>query len=156
MSRHLVLALGVLAMSMGDAAAGETPKSAVFGKAADGTDVLVWTLSSKSGVTAKVMTLGATLVELQVPDKNGKAANVVFGFDDVAGYQSDRNGFFGCTTGRQEIILRSELSDSTEGRYGAVDNCVLVNSAPVHVRGPCDKGGTTTFKDGPLPLICRK
>lgn len=102
MSRTLVLALGVLTMTTGEAAAGPlgVPKVAVFGKAADGADVSVWTLTSKSGVTAKVMALGATLIELQAPDKNGKAVNVVFGFDDVAGYQSDRNGFFGCTTGR--------------------------------------------------------
>jgi aldose 1-epimerase len=75
---------------------GPTP----FGKTADGTPVEVWTLKSKNGVVAKVMTRGATLIELQAPDKNGKLANVVLGFDDVASYESDRNQYFGCTTGR--------------------------------------------------------
>ena len=90
---------GGLAMSASSAAA-EVSGPAPFGKTADGTEVAVFTLKSKSGVVAKVMTLGATLTELHAPGKAGKTANVVLGFDDVAGYQSDRNQYFGCTTGR--------------------------------------------------------
>src|SRR6516165_2572523 len=71
-----------------------------FGKTADGTKVEVYTLKNKNGMIAKVMTRGATLIELQVPDKKGKLANVVLGFDDVAGYESDKNQYFGCTVGR--------------------------------------------------------
>ena len=48
----------------------------------------------------KLISRGATLTEWHVPDKNGKMADVVFGFDDVAGYESKGNGYFGCTTGR--------------------------------------------------------
>jgi aldose 1-epimerase len=51
-------------------------------------------------MTAKVITYGATLTELHVPDKKGQTADVVLGLDDMAGYQSDANQFFGCTTGR--------------------------------------------------------
>ena len=36
----------------------------------------------------------------QAPDKAGKLANIVLGFDDLAGYESDRNQYFGCTVGR--------------------------------------------------------
>jgi aldose 1-epimerase len=71
-----------------------------FGKTADGTPVELYTITSSKGMTAKVMTRGATLVELDVPYKNGRSANVVLGFDDVAGYESERNQYFGCTTGR--------------------------------------------------------
>jgi aldose 1-epimerase len=35
-----------------------------------------------------------------VPDKTGKVGDVVLGFDDLAGYQSKDNPFFGCTVGR--------------------------------------------------------
>ena len=59
-----------------------------------------YTLTNDNGMSAKLITRGATLVELHVPDKHGETADVVLGFDDVAGYESDRNQYFGCTTGR--------------------------------------------------------
>lgn len=71
-----------------------------FGKTADGTMVEMYTLENKNHMVAKVITLGATLTELHVPDKNGKLADVALGFDTTAEYQSDANQFFGCTTGR--------------------------------------------------------
>ena len=40
------------------------------------------------------------MTELHVPDKAGKTADVVLGWDNVAGYESDGNQYFGCTTGR--------------------------------------------------------
>ena len=50
-------------------------------------------------MVAKVMTYGATLTELYVPDKNGKAANVVLGFDNLKQYLGPEP-FFGATVGR--------------------------------------------------------
>jgi aldose 1-epimerase len=56
-------------------------------------------LKNKSGIEAKVVTLGATLVSLKTPDKAGKFADIVLGYDDAIGYM---NGtcYFGCTVGR--------------------------------------------------------
>ena len=71
-----------------------------FGKTADGTPVKQFTLTNSHGVVVKLISRGATLAEWHVPDKNGKMADVVFGFDDVAGYESPANGYFGCTAGR--------------------------------------------------------
>ena len=79
-------------------AAPPTPEP--FGKTADGVAVERYTLKNAKGVTAKIMTRGATLTELHVPDKSGKTADVVLGFDNVAGYESDDNQYFGCTVGR--------------------------------------------------------
>ena len=92
----LILA-GLLALA--GAAEGATVKTN-FGKTADGTPVEMYTLKNKNGMTVKIMTRGATIVELLVPDKNGKIENVVLGFDDVAGYESKDNQYFGCTVGR--------------------------------------------------------
>src|SRR5262249_46360512 len=84
----------IMAMSPGQgASAAEVTGPTPFGKSADGTPVEVYTLTSKSGVVAKVMTRGATLIELQAPDKAGKTTNIVLGFDDIAGYESDRNQY---------------------------------------------------------------
>lgn len=76
------------------------PTSDAFGKTKDGTAVELYTLKSEKGLVAKVMTRGATLVQLHVPDKAGQSADVILGFDDVAGYESEDNQYFGCSTGR--------------------------------------------------------
>src|SRR6185503_18701367 len=71
-----------------------------FGKTADGAPVKAFTITKKNGASIKLITRGATLVEWHVPDKNGKMDDVVFGFDDVAGYESKANGYFGTIAGR--------------------------------------------------------
>src|SRR4051794_37875926 len=75
-------------------------KVSQFGKTADGEDVQAFTITGKNGVVVKLLSRGATLAEWHVPDKNGQTADVVFGFDDVAGYESKGNGYFGATVGR--------------------------------------------------------
>ena len=54
-----------------------------FGKTPDGTPVELYVLTNGK-MTAKVMTYGAILTELHVPDRNGKLADVVLGFDKLA------------------------------------------------------------------------
>jgi aldose 1-epimerase len=71
-----------------------------FAKTADGTPVKQYTLQNASGVVVKLLSRGATLAEWHVPDKNGKMADIVFGFDDMAGYESEANQYFGCVAGR--------------------------------------------------------
>ncbi len=71
-----------------------------FGKTADGQAVERYTLTNAKGMTAKIITRGATLQSLLVPDNEGQMDDVVLGFDDVAGYESDANQYFGCTVGR--------------------------------------------------------
>lgn len=58
-----------------------------FGKMPDGATVKLFTLRNSHGMTAKIMTLGATITELQVPDKNGALTNVVLGCDRLEPYQ---------------------------------------------------------------------
>src|SRR5262245_53765663 len=58
----------------------------------------IWTLTNKNGLIAKLTDFGATLVELHVPDKNGVMADIVQGFDNVAGYANSQ--FAGATVGR--------------------------------------------------------
>src|SRR6476659_8621059 len=71
-----------------------------FGKASDGKPVKAYTITNKNGAKLKLISRGATLVEWHVPDKNGEMADVVFGFDDMTGYESKGNGYFGATVGR--------------------------------------------------------
>jgi aldose 1-epimerase len=71
----------------------------VFGKTPDGTEVDLYTLTNASGMTAKIMTYGAILTELDVPDRDGKSEDVTLGFDSLKDYLAG-HPFFGATVGR--------------------------------------------------------
>lgn len=70
-----------------------------FGKTRDGSEVDLYTLTNPAGMTAKVMTYGAILTELTAPDRDGKLADVVLGFDNLNDYLAG-HPFFGATVGR--------------------------------------------------------
>jgi len=70
-----------------------------FGTMADGTAIEQYTLKNAKGATAKVITYGATLTELWVPDRTGKLGDVVLGFDQIHGYLG-KAPWFGATVGR--------------------------------------------------------
>jgi aldose 1-epimerase len=74
-------------------------EKAVFGNLADGTLVYSFTLTNSHGASAKILTYGATLNELWVPDRTGKLADVVLGFDQLKGY-IENPPWFGATVGR--------------------------------------------------------
>ena len=50
-------------------------------------------------ITARVTNLGAVLVALEVPDRDGKLADVVLGFDTLDEYRANKP-YFGATVGR--------------------------------------------------------
>jgi aldose 1-epimerase len=70
----------------------------VFGKTADGTTVDLYVLTNGK-MTAKVMTLGGIVTELDVPDRDGKPGDVVLGFDNLDSYLAG-HPHFGAITGR--------------------------------------------------------
>jgi aldose 1-epimerase len=82
----------------GQVQAGEVQRKP-FGTMPDGSPVEAITLSNGKGITATILTLGATVQAIRVPDRNGKVADVVLGYDDLAGYLAKPN-FFGATVGR--------------------------------------------------------
>ena len=65
-----------------------------FGKTKDGIEVQLYTLENKNGIKVEVTNYGANLVNVFVPNKEGKMADVVLGFDTVADYENNPN-FFG-------------------------------------------------------------
>lgn len=70
-----------------------------FGKTKNEEAVSLYTLENKSGMKAVVSDFGAVLVSLFVKDKNGNLLDVVWGYDNVEGYEN--NGvYLGSTIGR--------------------------------------------------------
>ncbi|MDI1294775.1 MAG: galactose mutarotase, partial [bacterium] len=89
-----------LALALTSTSAWATDASrAPAGKTADGAAVETITLANSHGVSAKILTYGATLQSLIAPDRAGKSADVMLGYDDLAGYV-DHPNYFGVTVGR--------------------------------------------------------
>ena len=70
-----------------------------FGQTKSGDPVYRYVLTNSKGVEAVVISFGAALVSLKAPDRNGKSADIVLGYDSLAGYEQDKT-FFGATIGR--------------------------------------------------------
>lgn len=69
-----------------------------FGKTKDGRQVTSYKLTNNNGMEAEFIDYGASLVKLWVPDKNGKKADVVLGYDTVEEYEKTTTyygGFIG-------------------------------------------------------------
>ena len=77
------------------AAVGRSP----FGVTADGTAVEVFTLTNPAGIEVRAASYGATLISIRTPDRNGRLADIVLGFDSLDGYLG-RSRYFGALVGR--------------------------------------------------------
>jgi aldose 1-epimerase len=75
-----------------------------FGKV-DGEAIQGFILKNKNGYVAKLITYGARLTEFHMPDRSGKAADIVLGFDKIEDYIAT-NTFFGATCGRYGNRIR--------------------------------------------------
>jgi len=76
-----------------------TIRKETFGKTASGEQIGLYTLSNKKGMEVAITNFGATVVVLKVPDRAGKLADVVLGFDTLQGYENG-TAYFGATVGR--------------------------------------------------------
>jgi aldose 1-epimerase len=71
----------------------------VFGQLPDGKNVDLYILSNTKGIKARIMTYGATLVSLEIPDRDGTIADITLGYDSIDGY-IEASPYFGSTVGR--------------------------------------------------------
>jgi aldose 1-epimerase len=74
-------------------------QSKPFGRTADGNQVTLYELVNANGLRATVMDYGAILVNLEVPDRNGKLDDINLGFDELEPYIK-RSPLFGAVVGR--------------------------------------------------------
>ena len=99
----LCFLLGTFAAANAQVRAKTTMKDSVektaFGKLDDGIVVDQYTLKNSSGAAAKIITYGATLTQLWMPDRTGKTGDIVLGFDNFQGYIRN-DPWFGAIVGR--------------------------------------------------------
>jgi aldose 1-epimerase len=71
-----------------------------FGKLPDGGVAYLFTLTNRDHLQARVSNYGGRIVSLSVPDRNGRFADIVLGFDSLPDYLSNGSTYFGALIGR--------------------------------------------------------
>ena len=100
-----------------------------MGTLADGRAVEKVILANANGISATVMTLGASLQSLHLPDRNGVLADVVLGHDTPEEYLA-RRSYFGASVGRYANRI-AHGRFALDGREYRLDT----NDGPHHLHG---------------------
>ena len=103
--------------------------SEVWGQMPDGSAVHLFTLTNRQGMTARITNYGGIVVSLTAPDREGRFADVVLGFDRLEPYL-EKHPFFGCITGR----FANRIGGAAFTLDG-VQHQVTANSGTNHIHG---------------------
>jgi aldose 1-epimerase len=124
----------------------------LYGKLADGTQVDLYTMTNPHGMKVQVITLGATIIAVDVPDRKGHMANVTLHRDSLTGYTEVKDGkpttpFFGCIAGRyaNRIAAGRFTLDGKEYK-------LAVNNGPNHLHGGLRGFDKAVWKAEPLEI----
>ncbi len=117
-----------------------------FGQMPDGTPVKLYTLRNAQGITVKVTDYGLIITELWVPDRNGKAGNVVLGFDTLDRYLNG-HPFFGAIAGRVANRIANARFTIDGKEY-----TVTRNSNPNHIHGGAKGFDKKVWTATPMPV----
>ncbi len=145
-----------------DSQKGAQVESSQFGLLNDGSKVDAYTIHNAHGAKAKIISYGATLTELWIPDKSGKLDDVVLGYTDLKGYESNNRTWFGATVGRvanrigggiitvdgKEYSLEKNDGGNTLHSGSVGLSHVVWSAQPVHEHGVSGVRFSYTSKDG--------
>lgn len=109
-----------------------SPLVCTFGTLPDGRAVEAWTLRGRGGLELEVLTFGGIVSRLLVPDRAGRMADVVLGFDHLQGYLAG-HPYFGSTVGR----VAGRISGAKFSFEGC-DYHLPINDPPNHLHGGLD------------------
>lgn len=103
--------------------------AAPFGTAPSGEPVDAFDFVSPGGLRMRVVTWGATITSLSLPDREGRLADVVLGHDTLEGYV-EASPYFGCVVGRcANRIARGRFT------LDGVEYQLATNNGPNHLHG---------------------
>jgi aldose 1-epimerase len=88
-----------------------------------------YTLRNAHGIELSVISYGATLTELHLPDRAGQLADVVLGFDRLQDYL-EHSPYFGATIGRVANRIAGASFELAGKRYQ-----LAANNGPNHLHG---------------------
>ncbi len=91
-----------------------------FGMTPQG-EASLYTITNSKGMSVGLSSLGAAIVQLNVPDAAGRVADVVLGFDDAAPYMGN-GSFFGVVVGPSANRIAGATFDLDGQTYPLDDN----------------------------------
>lgn len=133
---YLIVPQSALAQRADDAASTRTVKESKmklsnedFGVAPDGEKVTLYSLTNTPGMTVKITSYGAIVTSVEVPDRNGKLANVNLGFDNLEMYLKG-HPYFGAIIGRYGNRIAGG-----KFKLDGKEFPLAVNNGPNHLHG---------------------
>uniref|UniRef100_K1QCH4 Galactose mutarotase n=1 Tax=Magallana gigas TaxID=29159 RepID=K1QCH4_MAGGI len=75
------------------------PTEEPFGEIKDGRKVKRFTFTNNNNITVRIISYGATITDILMPDKNGAILDISLGFNTAAEYE-DRHTYIGAALGR--------------------------------------------------------
>jgi len=130
--RVCIAVFGAIVMSSPAFAQVQGPKP--FGKTADGTPVETYTLKNRNGVTVKLMTLGATITEINVPTR--PASSPTSSLASMTWRLSIRPG---TSTSAAPSAASPIASPRASSRSTAREYKLAINNEPNHLHGGVKK-----------------
>lgn len=105
-----------------------------YGVTSGGDTVTLFRLTNYSGASMEVIDYGCRVVKIIVPDKKGEFDDVVLGYDDIKGYETGEERFFGALLGRyaNRISNGRFIIDSVEYQLSCNN---IPNGFPCHLHG---------------------
>ena len=101
----------------------------IIGKTPQGNKVELFTLTNGNGLKVKIMTYGATITSVEVPDRHGRMENVTLSLETLDDYIAG-HAFFGSTVGR----FANRIGDGKFTLDGA-EYTLPLNSGSNHLHG---------------------
>lgn len=109
-----------------------TITKAPFGLLPDGRAASLYTLGNRNGMIVRISDYGGVITQIHAPDRHGRLADIVLGFDDVAPYAGDSH-YLGALIGRVGNRLRGGQF-TLDGEQWQLP----VNNGPNHLHGGPD------------------
>lgn len=94
-----------------------------FGTTQNGEIIDGFTLKNSNQFSVKLITFGASVISIKMPDAEGNVEDITLGYKDLSGYEND-NSYFGATVGRyaNRIADGKFILDDTEYQLTTNDN----------------------------------
>ena len=112
----------------------------VWGMTPEGEAVILYTLRNGNGCEVQVCNIGATLVSVKCPDRNGEIADVILGYKDFNSYWND-----GACSGKSVGRVANRIAGGKMTVDG-VDYTLEINNGPNHLHGGSHGFGTKLWE----------
>jgi aldose 1-epimerase len=143
----MILGQTIMSTNASQGSGGSKPgvTRSAFGRATDGTPVDLYILANKNGVEVRVITYGGIVTSIRVPDRDGRFADVVHGFDTIDGYLQ-AHPYFGAIVGRYgNRIGKAQFS------LNGQTHKLAANDGPNHLHGGVKGFDKFVWQAEPLP-----